>query len=108
MINGKEYSHDIQKFIEDYSKSLRNGNAAIFAGAGLSIPSGAMGWSDLLKDVAENLGLSNDKYVDLITLAQYYVNQEESRTKLSELIMESFSPRAGLEINETQKILNVY
>ncbi|HCM88433.1 MULTISPECIES: SIR2 family protein [Vagococcus] len=106
MINKKEYSRDIQKFIEDYSKSLRNGNAAIFAGAGLSIPSGAMGWPDLLKDVAENLGLSNDKYVDLITLAQYYVNQEDSRTELSELIMESFSPRAGLEINETQKILS--
>lgn len=102
----KKYSLEIQKFIEDYSKSLINGNAAIFAGAGLSIPSGAMGWSELLKDVAKHLGLSNDKYVDLITLAQYYVNQEDSRTELSELIMESFSPRAGLKINETQKILS--
>lgn len=37
--------HDpINSFIETYVQSLHDQNAAIFAGAGLSIPAGLMNW----------------------------------------------------------------
>lgn len=40
----------IQKdiFIDNYLQALNNGDAAIFAGAGLSVPSGCVNWKQLL------------------------------------------------------------
>lgn len=42
-------------FIKKFLKSLDNGDAAIFAGAGLSAPSGCVNWKELLKDIAEEI-----------------------------------------------------
>lgn len=41
----------IQKdvFIKNYLKALNNGDAAVFAGAGLSASSGCVNWKQLLK-----------------------------------------------------------
>jgi hypothetical protein len=40
-------------FIREYTRELHNRNAAIFAGAGLSIASGYVDWKGLLKDIIQ-------------------------------------------------------
>lgn len=95
-----ELTREQKQFIKDYVKSINNNNAAIFAGAGLSIPSGTMSWTDLLKDVAEELDLSNDTSTDMATLAQYYENYKESRADVAQLIIESFGPYIKPNINQ--------
>ena len=44
-------------FISIYVKALKDNNAAVFAGAGLSVDSGFFDWSRLLEPIAERLGL---------------------------------------------------
>lgn len=50
----------IQKdiFIDNYLQALNNGDAAIFAGAGLSVPSGCVNWKQLLNGIAAELALN--------------------------------------------------
>ncbi|ENZ5531064.1 SIR2 family protein [Enterococcus faecalis] len=93
-------THDQKMFIKDFVKAIKNDNAAIFAGAGLSIPSGTMSWPDLLKDVAEELKLSNDTTTDMATMAQYYENLKGSRAEISEIITSSFEEYIVPNINQ--------
>ena len=51
----------INRFIDAYVEALKDHNAAVFAGAGLSIPAGMVNWKDLLKDIAEDIGLDVNK-----------------------------------------------
>ena len=44
-------------FLKEYIKAIRDGNAAVFAGAGLSRPSGFVDWKELLRPLAEEIGL---------------------------------------------------
>ena len=62
-------------FIKKYLKSLENGNAAIFAGAGLSVPSGCVNWKDLLREIAEELQTKGDAIVNKI---QGFINQQKA------------------------------
>lgn len=83
----------IQKdtFIKNYLEALNNGNAAIFAGAGLSVPSGCIDWKQLLKGVATELSLDIEKESDLVAIAQYYYNQNGgNRTGLNDIIKNAF------------------
>lgn len=80
-------------FIRDYTRELRNKNAAVFVGAGLSLPSGYVDWKGLLKEIIEDLDLDPDKEHDLVTLAQYHCNQAGgSKTKLTQTILNHFAP----------------
>jgi hypothetical protein len=40
-------TNEIEEFIKSYSKAIVEGDAAVFAGAGLSVPSGYVGCSKL-------------------------------------------------------------
>ena len=40
---------DVARFIDDYFAELDAGNAAIFAGAGLSVPAGFVDWRELMR-----------------------------------------------------------
>ncbi|MCE4957801.1 SIR2 family protein [Macrococcoides caseolyticum] len=82
-----------ENFIKDYLKEMLNGSAAIFGGAGLSIPSGYMDWKTLVEPLAKEIGLNIEKEHDLITVMQYYSN-EVSRPKLDGNIMNSFEVKA--------------
>lgn len=42
-----------RQFLREYIKAIRNGNAAVFAGAGLSRPSGVVVWKELLRPLPE-------------------------------------------------------
>lgn len=81
---------EIEAFINDFVNDLAANNAAIFAGAGMSKAAGYVDWAELLADIAKELGLEIDKETDLISLAQYHVNEKDSRAKLNKKIIEEF------------------
>jgi hypothetical protein len=92
-----------QNFINDYLKHLINGDAAIFAGAGLSVGAGYVDWRGLLKDIAKEIDLEVDKETDLISLAQFHVNERGGRGGLNQKIIEEFKEKA--ELSENHNIL---
>lgn len=51
----------LSRFVDIFTKAIKENNAAIFAGAGLSIPAGFVNWKNLLKDIAKDLKLDIDK-----------------------------------------------
>jgi hypothetical protein len=93
---------EIEAFIKEFVKDLAENNVAVFAGAGMSKVSGYVDWKELLSDIADELGLQIDKESDLISLAQYHVN-EKSRAKLNKRILEEFIEDS--DITENHRIL---
>lgn len=91
------------KLIRDYAKAIREGNAAIFGGAGLSRPSGYVDWKDLLRPLATDIGLNIDKENDLLTVAQFYQNKN-GRQCINSAILDAFSK--DLKINKNIQILS--
>ena len=47
-----EFTDQQKKFINDFVIEINSGDAAIFAGAGLSASSGFVNWKELLRDIA--------------------------------------------------------
>lgn len=98
-----EFSSDIQSFINTFANDIADDNAAIFAGAGLSVGSGYVNWSELMREIAEELGLDVDRETNLIAIAQYHLNERRNRTRINQKIIDEFS--AGHKVNENHKIL---
>lgn len=98
-----EFSREINNFIDEYVNALKEGNAAIFAGAGLSVPSGVVNWKELLRRPASRIGLDIDKESDLVSLAQYIYNDDKTKTPLTELINNHFSQTG--KINRNHEII---
>ncbi len=85
---------DAKAFVDAWSDSLDRGVAAVFIGAGLSRRAGYPDWRQLLRDLAQELGLDIDEESDLAAVAQYSVNKSAgNRSKLSRLIARQFPPR---------------
>ncbi|PIW65689.1 MAG: hypothetical protein COW12_00575 [Candidatus Omnitrophica bacterium CG12_big_fil_rev_8_21_14_0_65_45_16] len=100
----KKIEATTEQFITTYMKALKDGTAAVFAGAGLSKAAGFVDWKDLLKSIAHQLGLNIDKESDLIALTQYHINEHGTRHRINQLIVDEFSRRAS--ITENHKILS--
>lgn len=98
-----DFGRDIEAFIKDFVKDLAENNVAIFAGAGMSKAAGYVNWSELLKDIAKDVGLDVEKEHDLISLAQYHANKRGNKAGLIKKILEEFSEQA--ESSESHKIL---
>lgn len=94
---------EIEVFINEFVKDLTANNAAIFAGAGMSKAAGYVDWQELMSDIADELGLEIDKESDLISLAQFHVNEKKSRAKLNRKILEEFIEEN--EVTENHRIL---
>lgn len=88
----------IKTFIKNYSKEISEGNAAIFAGAGLSVSAGFVSWKELLRDIADELHLDVDKEHDLVALAQYHLNENQNRSQLNQRIIEKFTAVSKLNL----------
>jgi hypothetical protein len=86
-------SQEGRKLIRDFSEAIKNDNAAIFIGAGLSREAGYLGWSEFLKTKATDIGLDVEKEKnDLISLAQYYINKETGgRNSINSAIQSCFN-----------------
>jgi len=94
---------ELDVFLREYVKAIKNDTAAVFAGAGLSCDAGFVDWKGLLCDIAEDLHLDVDKEEhDLIGVAQYHYN-EHQRGRINELILNEFGRKAT--ITENHKIL---
>lgn len=83
-----------ETLIKEYSNSLKNGNASLFIGSGISRKANYVGWKDILRDCAKDIGLDVEKEKDLITLAQYYI-RDNQKTKITETIKDFFADRNG-------------
>lgn len=94
----------IKAFKKKYVKALREDTAAVFAGAGLSIPSGYVNWKELLREIAEELGLDVEKESDLVALAQYHRNEKGNRSNLNQEIINKFTK--DFELTNNHKILS--
>ncbi|OEE71671.1 SIR2 family protein [Vibrio genomosp. F6] len=93
-----------QSFLQDIGKELAEENVAIFAGAGMSAGSGFVNWAELLRPIADELGLDVDREKDLVALAQYHCNDNEAnRSQLNQRLIEEFSREA--EETENHRIL---
>lgn len=98
-----KYENEIEIFIKDFVKDLDEGSASIFAGAGLSVPAGYVNWTDLMTEIADDLGLKIENEKDLISLAQYHVNENQTRSKINRKIVEEFTEEA--QETENHRIL---
>ncbi len=81
-------------FINDYVEAIQDQSAAVFAGAGLSIPAGVVNWKGLLRDIARDVGLDVDRETDLVSVAQYHLNEQGNRHKINQALVSEFSARA--------------
>lgn len=79
-----------KQFLRDYIKAIRDGNAAVFAGAGLSRPSGFVIWKELLRPLAEDIGLNIDDEYDLTAVAQYVRNKSGNRAVINSVILDAY------------------
>lgn len=98
-----EFTQNQMRFINDYIVEINSGDAAIFAGAGLSAASGFVNWKGLLKDLADELKLDIEKEDDLISVAQYHFNKFKRGKINNKIINEFTSLTTG---NENHKILS--
>jgi hypothetical protein len=95
---------EIELFIKDFLKEIREDNAAIFAGAGLSASAGFVNWRELLRPIADELRLNLDKESDLVAVAQYHCNENAgNRHRLNQAIIDQLS--VGIAPTENHRIL---
>ena len=87
------FTRDIEIFIKSYVEDITAGSAAVFAGAGLSIPAGFVSWKELIKDIAYELGLDVEKETDLVSIAQFHVNEKKQEIQLTRKLSMSFHLR---------------
>ena len=90
---------DISRFVKIYADELRDENAAVFAGAGLSIPAGLVDWSALMREIAHDVGLSIDREHDFVSVAQFHVNERGGRHRINQALVTEFAERAQLSEN---------
>ena len=91
------------ELIRKYVKAIREGNAALFAGAGLSRASGYVDWKGLISPLAHDINLDVNKETDLLSVAQFYRNKKGTGVPISQSIVDAFSK--DVEINENIRIL---
>ena len=92
------------ELIRKYVKAIHEGNAAVFAGAGLSRASGYVDWKGLLRPLANDIGLDVDKETDLLSVAQFYRNRKGVKTPISQEIIKAFTK--DVDTNENINILS--
>lgn len=93
------YSNEIEAFVKKFVKDLLERNVAIFAGAGMSASQGYVNWPELLREIADELGLSVDREKDLISIAQFHVNENAGRAGINRKILEEFTEEAACGVN---------
>lgn len=84
----------VQGFIKEYVRAVSQGYASVFAGAGLSRGSGYTNWKDLMRPLAEEIGLDVEKEYDLVAIAQYYRNERGTRSSINQKILNEFTKDA--------------
>ena len=86
--------------IRKYTQAIREGNAGIFAGAGLSRASGYVDWKNLLRPLAKEVELDIEKEKDFLSVAQYYRNESGTRASINQEILNAFNA----EVSENENV----
>lgn len=89
--------------LDELEKAISINEFSVFIGAGLSKGAGYFDWKGLLKAPAMKLDLDVDEEHDLVSLAQYYCNQE-GRPEINKLIRDTFP--TSLPLNENYRLLS--
>jgi hypothetical protein len=92
------------RFVKDYADAIERGEAAVFAGAGLSAGAGYVDWRGLLREVASGLGLLIEHESDLISLAQWEHNERGTRNKLNQAILDKLGRNLAMP-SESHRIV---
>lgn len=98
-----DMSKNMDQFVETFVKELEEENVAVFAGAGLSVAAGYVDWRTLLQPIAKELELDIDQEHDLISIAQYHLNEKQNRSGLNRALIDQLSP--GHAPTENHRIL---
>ena len=83
-----------EELIREYAKAIRQGNAAVFGGAGLSRASGYVNWKELIRPMAKDIDLDVDKENDLLAVAQFYKNKPRVPSKIKNFNHNSYRLRS--------------
>jgi len=67
------------------------------------IGAGYVDWKKLLQPIAQDLELDIDQEHDLISIAQYHLNEKQNRSGLNRVLIEQLSP--GHAPTDNQRIL---
>lgn len=94
---------EAESFVAAYVNAIEDRSAAVFAGAGLSIPAGLVDWRGLLREIAKEIGLDVDRENDLVAVAQYHVNEKRGRHRINQSLVSEFAREA--ELTENHRIL---
>lgn len=95
---------ELEEFAIDFVRAIKDNNAVVFAGAGLSVASGYFDWKQLLAPIAVKMNLDIRDEHDLTLLAQFFIDNKGGRGKLNQILAEEFH-KAGIQITENHKIL---
>lgn len=88
-----KFTDEQNLMIDKIVKELEEQNLAIFAGAGFSSSAGYVDWKGLLEPLAKDLKLDINKETDLVSLAQYYLNENGSNGLTQRIIDEIDIPK---------------
>lgn len=101
-----KFSKEIESFINNYVKALKEKNAVVFAGAGMSVSQGYFDWKKLLKPIADKLGLDiEEEQHDLTALAQFFVDDHGGvRGELDQILVEEYG-KSNLAVSDNHRIL---
>jgi 8-oxo-dGTP pyrophosphatase MutT (NUDIX family) len=72
----------LQQFLSDFTEQVREGNAGLFIGAGISRAAGFVDWKGLMKPLAEEIGLDIERETDYPQLAELYLQAKANRNIL--------------------------
>lgn len=100
-----KYTKEQEFFINNYVKALKENNAVVFIGAGMSVSEGYFDWKKLLKPVADSLDLDITEENDLSALAQFFVDDKGGvRGHLDQILTEEYA-KINLVVSENHRIL---
>ena len=89
-----------ESFIEEVARHINDNDAALFMGAGVSASTGLPSWTEILKPLAEKLGIEVTPNMDLYQIAQFYNN----KYKRNEIVKE-YEKRIGVVNEESEYLL---
>lgn len=78
----------MDRFMREYPNALNDGAGAIFVGAGVSMAAGYPSWSNLLREIGDELGVSSKNVQDLAALAQWSIQESGGATRVRNVIKE--------------------
>lgn len=93
----------IDRFLKEYPAALGDGTGAVFIGAGVSMAAGYPSWSQLLKDIGEELGVEAQDIHDLAALAQWSIHESGGETRVRNVIRDEIGK--DLQIPEVLQTL---